>query len=123
LVDDYTDIILICGRYEGIDHRVELWCQQEFGNHFSKISLGQFVTLGGEIPTMTIIEATARLVPGVIKEELSRQEESYRPEQGGENIEYPQYTRPEEVEGLDVPDILLSGHHAEIEQWRKDHTG
>ncbi|USN56107.1 MAG: hypothetical protein H6765_05500 [Candidatus Peribacteria bacterium] len=77
---EVQDIVLICGRYEGIDHRVELRCQQEFGDSFSKISLGKFVTLGGEVPAMTIIEATARLIPGVIKEELSRQDESYRPE-------------------------------------------
>lgn len=118
-VDDYTDIIFICGRYEGIDHRVELWCQREFGEDFCKISLGKFVTLGGEAPAMNIIEATARLVPWVIKEEASRQDESYRPEQGGENIEYPHYTRPAEVEGLSAPEVLLSGHHGEIKKWRE----
>lgn len=116
---EVQDIVLICGRYEGIDHRVELRCQQEFGDSFSKISLGKFVTLGGEVPAMTIIEATARLIPGVIKEELSRQDESYRPEHWWENIEYPQYTRPESVEWFSVPEVLLSWHHAEIATWRR----
>ena len=119
LTDEYTDLVLICGRYEGIDHRVELRCRQQFGDNFSTISLGQWVTLGGEAPAMCVIEATARLLDGVIKEPISRQDESYRPEDGGALIEYPQYTRPEEVEGMRVPDILLSGHHAQIEQRRR----
>lgn len=119
LTDSYTDLVFVCGRYEWIDHRVELWCQQEFGQHFYKVSLGKFVTLGGEVPSMVMIEAISRLIPWVIKEQISRQDESYRPEQGGENIEYPQYTRPEEVEGMRVPDILLSGHHAQIAARRR----
>ncbi len=119
LTDEYTDIVFVCGRYEGIDHRVELWCQQQFGQHFYKISLGKFVTLGGEIPAMLMIETISRLIPWVIKEEVRRQDESYRPELGGENIEYPQYTRPELVEGMPVPEVLLSGHHAQIDSWRR----
>lgn len=119
LTDTYTDIVFLCGRYEGIDHRVELWCQQQFGQHFYKVSLGKFVTLGGEVPVMVMIEAISRLLPWVIKEESSRQDESYRPELGGENIEYPQYTRPEVVEGMGVPEVLLSGHHAQIDTWRR----
>ena len=79
-MNEYEEIILICGRYEGIDHRVEMRCQQEFGDDFAKISLGQFVTLGGETPAMLMIEAMSRLVPGVIKEAASWQDESYRPE-------------------------------------------
>ena len=120
LVDDYEHIIFICGRYEGIDHRVQLRCEKEFDDDFSVVSLGQFVTLGGEVPAMSMIEATARLIPWVIKEEVSRQDESYRPEQWMNNLEYPQYTRPEEIEWFSVPEVLLSGHHAEIEKWREE---
>jgi len=120
LVDAYTDIILICGRYEGIDHRVRLRCEKEFGKDFDVISLGHYVTLGGEVPAMSIIESTARLVPGVIKEEASRQEESYRPEKWMKNLEAPHYTRPQEVEWFEVPEVLLSGHHEEIRKWREN---
>lgn len=116
LVNDYDAIVLVCGRYEGIDHRVELWCQQEFWQHFDTLSLGQYVTLGGEVPAMAVVEATARLVRGVIKEQQSRQDESYRPEHDWNTLEYPQYTRPETIEWFSVPEILLSGHHAQIEQ-------
>ena len=121
LTDTYTDIILLCGRYEWIDHRVELWCQKQFGQDFFKVSLGKFVTLWWEVPSMLIIETISRLIPGVIKEEESRQDESYRPDLGGENIEYPQYTRPEEVEWMSVPAVLLSGHHAEIAKRKTSH--
>lgn len=134
-LSDYDHLIFLCGRYEGIDHRVKLWCQNEFGEDFwfsqnqksgettfCEISLGQFVTLWGELPAMTMIEAITRLIPWVIKEEQSRQEESYRPEQNMQNIEYPQYTRPEVVEGMIVPEVLLSGHHKKIEQWKQDQT-
>ena len=120
IVDEYTDLVLICGRYEGLDERVSLWCKKEFGKDFTVVSIGQYVTLGGEVPAMSIIESTARLVPGVIKEESSRQDESYRPEQWMNNIEHAHYTRPQEVEGFEVPGVLLSGHHEKI---RKRRTG
>lgn len=120
--EKYTDIIFVCGRYEGIDHRVELWSRQVFGQDFYRLSLGRFVTLGGEIPTMLMIEATARLLPWVINDATSRQDESYRPEQWWMNIEYPQYTRPEVVEWIRVPEVLLSGHHAEIQKRRMQQT-
>lgn len=74
--------------------------------------------MGGELPVMLMIEAISRLLPGVIQETESRQVESYRPEQGGENIEYAQYTRPQTVEGFDVPEVLLSGHHEQIAKRR-----
>ncbi len=119
LIDDYTDIILICGRYEGFDQRVVDWCLREFDKDFTVVSLGQYVTLWGEVPAMSIIESTARLVPWVIKEEVSRQDESYRPEKWMNNLEYPQYTRPQEVEWFEVPKVLLSGHHEEIRKWRE----
>lgn len=98
LAEEVDHLILICGRYEGIDYRVEERCERVFGKRYEKVSLGPYVTLGGEIPAMSIIEATARLVPGVIKEEASRQEESYNAKYHLKNLEYPQYTRPEEVE-------------------------
>lgn len=114
------DIIFICGRYEGIDYRFQQYMEKKYPTQFSKVSLGSFITLGGELPTMTMIEAIVRLVPWVIKEEISRQEESYSPEYNLQNLEYPQYTRPAEVEGFTVPEILISGHHKNIEQWKKD---
>jgi len=120
VVDAYDHCILICGRYEGIDQRVQTRCEKQFANDFSLLSLWKFVTLGGEVPAMTFIEATARLIPWVIKEEMSRQDESYRPELWGMNIEYPQYTRPEVVEWMQVPEILFSWHHAHIAQRRED---
>ncbi len=115
-------LIFICGRYEGIDHRVSLWLDKTYPRHRSKLSLGQFVTLGGELPAMTMTEAIIRLIPWVIKEESSRQDESYAVDQDMNNIEYPQYTRPELVEWMPIPEVLLSGHHAQIQQWKKDHT-
>ncbi len=119
LAEECEHILFICGRYEWVDYRVEEWCRKEFGDRFEKVSLGKYVTLGGEVPAMSIIEATARLLPGVIKEEASRQDESYRPEQELKNIEYPQYTRPEVVEGIAVPEVLLGGNHAHIKAWRE----
>ena len=116
------DIIFVCGRYEGVDYRFEQYMQEKYPEQFVKLSLGQFVTLGGEMPAMVVMEAIGRLVPGVIKEEESHLLESYDPEQSMSNLEYPQYTRPEEVYGLSVPEVLLSGHHAEIEKRRKEHT-
>ncbi len=121
--DWMTDIIYICGRYEGIDHRVELRCRDTYGDEvFQKLSLGHFVTLWWEAPVMVMIEAIARLVPGVINDELSRQDESYRPEKWWTNLEYPQYTRPQIVEWYEIPEVLLSGHHAKIEEWRNKKT-
>ena len=117
----YDDIIFVCGRYEWIDHRVELRWEQVFWQDFYKLSLGQFVTLGGEVPTMMMIEATTRLLPEVIHDEQSRQDESYRPECGEPLLEYPQYTRPEYVEWMRVPDVLLSGHHQHIEERKQQH--
>ncbi len=114
------DIVFVCGRYEGIDYRFEEYMNDTYGDHFEKVSLGQFVTLGWEVPSMVAIESIARLIPWVIKEEASHLIESYDPQKNMNNIEFPQYTRPEEVMGYKVPDVLLSGHHAEIEKWRKD---
>lgn len=101
-------LIFVCGHYEGIDQRlIDLFDMEE-------ISIGDFVLTGGEIPTMAIVDALSRFVPGVLKEG-SLNEESFS--EG--LLEYPQYTRPQVFEGLAVPDVLLSGNHAEIAKWRK----
>jgi len=101
-------IMLICGRYEGFDERVRSFVAEE-------VSLGDFVMTGGEVAAMAIIEATVRLLPGVLGNAESVREESH-----GEAglLEYPQYTRPAEFRGLGVPEVLAGGHHAEIAKWR-----
>lgn len=115
-------IIFVCTRYEWIDYRFEQYMKKHYPKNFEKISLGQFITLGGEVPAMMMIEAITRLIPGVIKEEASRQDESYNIKENMNNLEYPQYTHPEEVLWMKVPKILLSGHHANIEDWKKNKT-
>jgi len=102
-------LIIIAPHYEGIDHRVHEHIANEV------ISIGQYVLTGGEIPAMVVVDSVVRLLPGVLGNEASLAEESYQKE--GE-IEYPQYTRPEEYKGWKVPEILLSGHHAKIKEWR-----
>ena len=104
-------LILICGRYEGVDERVLDWVDEE-------LSLGDFVLTGGEIAALAVIEAAARLVPGVLGNELSAQDESFSAEGG--LLEGPQYTRPPDFRGLKVPDVLLSGDHKRIAQWRRE---
>jgi tRNA (guanine37-N1)-methyltransferase len=106
-------IILICGRYEGVDERVTKFIDEE-------ISIGEYVLSGGEIGALAIIEATSRLVPGVLGKEESLQTESHF-KKG--YLEYPQYTRPEEFQKMKVPKVLLSGNHEEIEKWRKSQSG
>jgi tRNA (guanine37-N1)-methyltransferase len=104
-------LILICGRYDGVDERVLGWVDEE-------LSLGDFVLTGGEIAALAVIEAAARLVPGVLGNELSAQDESFSAEGG--LLEGPQYTRPPDFRGLKVPDVLLSGDHKRIAQWRRE---
>lgn len=106
------DLILVCGRYEGFDARIEQFVDV-------KISVGQYVLTGGELPAMTIIDSIVRLIPGVLGGETSAEIESYS---DGSNLEYPQYTRPEEFRGLKVPEVLLSGNHAEIAKWRAENS-
>ncbi|MEX0833287.1 MAG: tRNA (guanosine(37)-N1)-methyltransferase TrmD [Actinomycetota bacterium] len=103
-------LILIAGRYEGIDERVVEGLPAE------EISIGDYVLAGGEIPALVVLEAVTRLVPGVIGSEESLERESF--EDG--TLDHPHYTRPREFRGLRVPDELLSGDHAEIERWRRD---
>lgn len=104
--------IFICGRYEGYDERIiELVDEQ--------ISVGDYVLTGGELPAMTIIDSVVRLIPGVLGGAESAAIESFA---DGETMEFPQYTRPEEFNGLRVPDVLLSGHHGEIAKWRRNNS-
>ena len=104
-----NDLILVCGRYEGIDERViELAVDME-------LSIGDYVLSGGEIPALALIDGLARLLPGVLGDAMSTKSESFV----DGRLEYPQYTRPEEVAGRRVPSVLLSGDHGAIEAWRE----
>ena len=102
------DLIILCGRYEGFDERI-------FEMVDEKISIGKYVLTGGELPAMVVIDSMVRLLPGVLGGEQSAEIESYS---NGDNLEFPQYTRPAEFRGIKVPDVLLSGNHAEIDKWR-----
>ncbi len=102
-------VIIVCGRYEGIDDRVRA------GLAAREISIGDYVLSGGEIPAMAVIDAVARLVPGVVGDPDSLAQDTF----GGELAGCPQYTRPAEYRGMKVPEVLLSGDHARIKQWRK----
>lgn len=110
----FVQVILLCGHYEGIDQRVidELVDME--------LSIGDYVLSGGEIPAMVVIDAVSRLVPGAIGKEESHQEESFSKKLGRKK-EYPHYTKPAEFRGFNVPDVLLGGHHAQIERWRRNH--
>jgi len=102
-------LILVCGHYEGFDERIRAFCDME-------LSIGDYVLSGGEVPAMVVTDAVVRLVPGVLGDENSPRDESF----SDGYLEYPQYTRPAEFRGMTVPEILLSGHHAEIEKWRRE---
>ena len=104
--------IFICGRYEGYDERIMALVDQE-------LSIGDYVLTGGELPAMAIIDSIVRLIPGVLGGENSAAVESFA---DGETLEYPQYTRPEEWRGMRVPEVLLSGHHGKIAEWRAAHS-
>ena len=106
------DIILLCGHYEGIDQRIiDLIVTDE-------ISIGDYVLTGGELPALILIDSISRLIPGVLSQNESFEEESFK----DNLLEYPHYTRPREFMGMKVPDILLSGNHKKIEQWRYDES-
>lgn len=107
-------LIIVCPRYEGYDERVTTWIDMQ-------LRIGNYVLTGGEIPAMVIIDSVVRLIPGVLGGEQSAAIESFQDDD--ESIEFPQYTRPEVFRDMPVPDILLSGHHAEIEKWRQEHRG
>lgn len=103
------ELVLICGRYEGIDERVKAFVDEE-------LSIGDYTLSGGELAAMTVIDAVARLIPGVLGNVQSPKEESF----SGGLLEYPQYTRPEEFKGMRVPEVLLSGDHERIRKWRRE---
>jgi tRNA (guanine37-N1)-methyltransferase len=106
-------LLLLCGRYEGFDERIRL------GLAPREISIGDFICNGGEVPAMVTIDTVIRYVPGVLGDETSVTEESHS-EPG--RIEYPQYTRPREFRGMEVPEVLLSGNHPEIAKWRAEQS-
>ncbi|MDR3541237.1 MAG: tRNA (guanosine(37)-N1)-methyltransferase TrmD [Desulfosporosinus sp.] len=108
LWSEQEELVFICGHYEGFDERIREMVNEE-------ASLGDYVLTGGELAAMVMIDAVARLIPGVLGEEASAQEDSHTTAL----LEYPQYTRPADFEGRQVPDVLLSGHHALIKRWRR----
>lgn len=110
LARDYDNLILLCGHYEGVDSRIVEEIVDE------EISIGDFVLTGGEIPACILVDSVARLVPGVLADPECYEKESI----SSGLLEYPQYTRPYEFHGRTVPDVLLSGHHANIERWREE---
>ena len=106
------NLILICGHYEGVDERVRQTVVDE------SLSVGDYVLTGGELPAMIVVDAVTRLVPGVLGQEASLEDESF--EKG--LLEYPHYTRPADFRGMKVPEVLLSGHHADIVRWRHEQS-
>jgi tRNA (guanine37-N1)-methyltransferase len=110
-LSDFEHLVVLCGHYEGVDDRVRSFLAQE------EISIGDYVLTGGEIPAMVLVDAVVRLIPGVISEP-SLNEESF----SNGLLEYPQFTRPQEYEGMVVPEVLLSGNHEKIKQWRYEES-
>jgi tRNA (guanine37-N1)-methyltransferase len=108
-LSEEKELVLVCGRYEGVDERVKAFVDEE-------LSIGDYTLSGGELPAMTVIDAVARLIPGVLGNAKSPEEDSF----SDGLLEYPQYTRPEEFRGMKVPDVLVSGDHERIEKWRKE---
>ena len=106
-------LVLLCGRYEGFDERIRM------GLRPCEISIGDYVTSGGEVAAMVVIDAVARLCPGVLGDEQSPRQDSFGP---SGLLDYPQYTRPREFRGMRVPDVLLSGNHQQIASWRQQHA-
>jgi len=121
IAQEYSKIdhlILICGHYEGVDERIINFIDEE-------ISIGDFVLTGGEIPAMAVVDSIVRLIPNVLKKPEATQLESFSNSQLenstiGKLLEYPQYTHPEDFNGMKVPEVLLSGNHKEIEKWKKE---
>jgi tRNA (guanine37-N1)-methyltransferase len=110
---DNQGIIIVCPRYEGHDERITDWIDEQF-------CIGSYVLTGGELPAMIVIDSVVRLLPGVLGGEKSAEIESFQ--EDDVSIEFPQYTRPEEFQGKKVPEVLLSGHHANIMKWQKDNS-
>ena len=109
-LSEYDGLVILCGHYEGVDHRIVEEIIDE------EISIGDYVLTGGEIPACILVDSVARLVPGVLSAPECHEEESI----SSGMLEYPQYTRPYEFHGKKVPDVLISGHHANIEKWRRE---
>lgn len=106
----YDNLALLCGHYEGVDQRVlDTYVDEE-------ISIGDYVLTGGELPALVLADSVCRMIPGVLSDDLCFEEESHY----SGLLEYPQYTKPAEWRGMTVPEVLLSGHHANIEQWRRE---
>ena len=105
----FSDIVIVCGHYEGIDYRFEKYVDE-------KVSIGDYVLTGGEIPACIFVDCVSRMVEGALADSECYENESL----SGGTLEYPQYTRPYEFMGQTVPQVLLSGHHANIEQWRRE---
>jgi tRNA (guanine37-N1)-methyltransferase len=116
---DESWLLFACGRYEGIDARVTEYAGQRMA--VDEISLGDYVLCGGEVAVLVIMEAVARLIPGVLGNPLSAAQDSFAEGCGG-LLEAPAYTKPASWRGLDVPEVLLSGHHANIERWRREQS-
>lgn len=108
----YEELIFICGRYEGMDERLRYYVDE-------RISIGDFILMGGELGALAVMESVARLIPEVLHHPDSSKFESFSE---GNNLEHPHYTRPEVFEGHKVPKVLLSGHHAKVEEWRKNNS-
>lgn len=106
-------LIIVCPRYEGYDERVTKWVDEQF-------CIGNYVLTGGELPAMIIVDSIVRLLPGVLGGETSADIESFQDDD--KSVEFPQYTRPEDYEGIPVPEVLLSGNHAAIDKWRQDNV-
>ena len=110
---DNAHYIIICPHYEGYDERILALVDHQF-------SIGNYILTGGELPALVLIDSVVRLIPGVLGGETSAAIESFS---DGDNLEYPQYTKPTDFRGMKVPDVLLSGNHGEIAKWRADHSG
>jgi tRNA (guanine37-N1)-methyltransferase len=108
-LSEESHIVLVCGHYEGFDERIRAFVDWQ-------ISIGDYVLTGGEIPAMAVVDSVTRLLPGVLGGERSAASDSFA---DGETLEYPQYTRPNQFRGMEVPRVLLSGNHGEIDQWRQ----
>ena len=116
-------LVFACGRYEGIDARLaHFYASDERWDGVAEVSLGDYVLAGGEVAAMVMIEAVGRLLPGVLGNESSAIDDSFSIDESGEMVEGPVFTRPQSWRGLDVPEILLSGHHGRIEQWRAEQS-
>jgi tRNA (guanine37-N1)-methyltransferase len=113
-IGQMSRLILLCGRYEGFDQRVFDILQP------MELSIGDFVLNGGEVAAMVVVDAAIRMVPGVLGDELSSWDDSFS--RGNRILEFPQYTRPRDFQGISVPDVLLSGDHARIAQWRAEQS-